>query len=190
MPSDISQSRAKAGPDNRRREVHPAFCAECGARPTVSFAPRADQAIYCSDCFRSRKEQGQRAQPISPEGQSRVMADVFPELTLMPTTRAVISDMGFTAPTPIQAATIPALQAGRDVIGQARTGSGKTLAFTIPMIERCEPSRLAVQALVLVPTRELAIQVAGVAVAADDEDEAVGLGFELRGRAEQNIDAL
>ena len=81
----------------------------------------------------------------------------------MPTTRAALAEMGITAPTPIQKATIPDLQAGHDVIGQARTGSGKTLAFTIPMIERCEPSRRAVQALVLVPTRELAIQVAGIA---------------------------
>lgn len=135
----------------------------CGAGTTVPFVPRADRAVYCSDCFMSRKQHGQRAQQISPERQAGVMGDVFPMLTLMPTTRAVIADMGFTAPTPIQEATIPALQAGRDVIGQARTGSGKTLAFTIPMIERCEPSLRSVQALVLVPTRELAIQVAGVA---------------------------
>ena len=81
----------------------------------------------------------------------------------MPTIRAAIAEMGITDPTPIQEATIPPLQAGRDVIGQARTGSGKTLAFTIPMIERSDPSQRGVQALVLVPTRELAIQVAGVA---------------------------
>ena len=124
--------------------------------------PRADRAIYCSDCFRSRKQQGQRAESISQQEQGR-HGDVFPKLTLMPATRAAIAEMGITAPTPIQEATIPALQAGRDVIGQARTGSGKTLAFAIPMIERCEPSRRTVQALVLVPTRELAIQVAGVA---------------------------
>ena len=164
MPSDISQPRAKGGAGNRRREVHPAFCAECGARTTVPFAPRADQAIYCSDCFRSRKEQGQRAEPVSQGGQAP-HGDVFPELKLMPTTRAAVAEMGITSPTPIQEATIPDLLAGRDVIGQARTGSGKTLAFTIPMIERCEPSRRAVQALVLVPTRELAIQVAGIAQA-------------------------
>ncbi|MBI2759879.1 MAG: DEAD/DEAH box helicase [Chloroflexi bacterium] len=65
-------------------------------------------------------------------------------------------------PTPIQAAAIPELLAGRDVIGQARTGSGKTLAFTLPMIERIDERERAVQALVLVPTRELAAQVAGV----------------------------
>ena len=162
MPFDISQSRANGNAVNRRRNVRAAVCATCGANTTVPFAPRADQAVYCSDCFRSRKQQGQRAEPISREEQAH-HGNIFPELTLMPTTRAAIAEMGITAPTPIQEATIPALQAGRDVIGQARTGSGKTLAFTIPMIERCEPSRRGVQALVLVPTRELAIQVAGVA---------------------------
>jgi ATP-dependent RNA helicase DeaD len=70
--------------------------------------------------------------------------------------------MGISTPTPIQEKTIPMLLAGRDVIGQARTGSGKTLAFAIPLVERCDPSIHSVQALVLVPTRELAIQVAGV----------------------------
>ncbi len=162
MPSDISQPRAKANAFSRRRNVHPAICATCGASTTVPFVPRADQAVYCLDCFRSRKQRGQQAKPIRREEQAR-HGDVFPELTLMPTTRAAIAEMGITAPTPIQEATIPVLQAGRDVIGQARTGSGKTLAFTVPMIERCEPSRRAVQALVLVPTRELAIQVASVA---------------------------
>lgn len=70
--------------------------------------------------------------------------------------------MGISVPTPIQAQTIPILLAGRDVVGQARTGSGKTLAFAIPIVERCVPNMRGVQALVLVPTRELAIQVSEV----------------------------
>ena len=70
--------------------------------------------------------------------------------------------MGISAPTPIQEETIPQFLAGHDLIGQARTGSGKTLAFAVPLAERCDPSVRRVQALVLVPTRELAIQVAGV----------------------------
>jgi ATP-dependent RNA helicase DeaD len=126
--------------------------------------PRPDQAVYCSNCFRSRKERSQQAEPVSQEKQTS-HDDVFPGMTLMPTTRAAIAEMGITSPTPIQEATIPDLLAGRDVIGQARTGSGKTLAFTIPMVERCDPSRRTVQAIVLVPTRELAIQVAGIAQA-------------------------
>ena len=83
-------------------------------------------------------------------------------MALSPGTRAAISRMDISEPTPIQEKAIPELLAGRDVIGQARTGSGKTLAFAVPMVERCDSSIPRVQALVLVPTRELAIQVAGV----------------------------
>ena len=70
--------------------------------------------------------------------------------------------MGITSPTPIQEQAIPWLQEGRDVVGQAQTGSGKTLAFGIPLVEGCSRSTEGVQGLVLVPTRELAIQVASV----------------------------
>ena len=87
---------------------------------------------------------------------------VFAGMPLMSSTRAAIFHMNITDPTPIQEKAIPPLMAGRDLIGQARTGSGKTLAFAIPMIERCDPSLRHVQGLVLVPTRELAIQVAKV----------------------------
>jgi ATP-dependent RNA helicase DeaD len=70
--------------------------------------------------------------------------------------------MKITQPTPIQAAAIPPLLQGRDVIGQACTGSGKTLAFGLPLIESIDERSRDLQALVLVPTRELAQQVAGV----------------------------
>src|SRR5436305_7977407 len=70
--------------------------------------------------------------------------------------------MAITAPTPIQVGAIPPLLDGRDLIGQAKTGSGKTLAFAIPLVERLDPNLRRVQALVLLPTRELALQVAGV----------------------------
>ncbi|MFM9107691.1 MAG: DEAD/DEAH box helicase [Chloroflexota bacterium] len=70
--------------------------------------------------------------------------------------------MGITVPTPIQAEAIPALLEGRDVIAQARTGSGKTIAFGLPAVEFADPRLRDVQALVLTPTRELAMQVAGV----------------------------
>ncbi len=161
MVSDASRPRANSPVTNRRREAHPAVCATCDAPTTIPFVPRADQDIYCLGCRTFRKQQNVRGEPNGDRGQAR-HGDVFPEMTLMPTTRAAVAEMGIKEPTPIQEATIPALQAGRDVIGQARTGSGKTLAFAIPMIERCEPSRRSLQALVLVPTRELAIQVAGV----------------------------
>jgi len=71
-----------------------------------------------------------------------------------------IEDMGFEEPTPIQALTIPRIIAGRDVTGQAQTGTGKTAAFAIPTIEKIDPAVRDVQAIVLSPTRELAIQIA------------------------------
>ena len=67
--------------------------------------------------------------------------------------------MGFTQPSPIQAQAIPELLLGKDVIGQAQTGTGKTAAFGIPLAERIDASNKAIQALVLCPTRELAVQV-------------------------------
>ncbi len=86
----------------------------------------------------------------------------FNEFNLRPESRAALASMGISAPTPIQAEAIPILLEGRDVVGQARTGSGKTLAFGLPIVERCDPDVRGIQALVMVPTRELAIQVADV----------------------------
>ena len=71
-----------------------------------------------------------------------------------------IHDMGFEEPTPIQVSAIPAILSGRDVTGQAQTGTGKTAAFGIPTIERIDARSRATQAIVLSPTRELAIQTA------------------------------
>jgi ATP-dependent RNA helicase DeaD len=70
-----------------------------------------------------------------------------------------LESIGFTEPTAIQAQAIPHLLSGRDVVGQAQTGTGKTAAFALPILERIDPNSSAVQALVLTPTRELAMQV-------------------------------
>lgn len=86
----------------------------------------------------------------------------FDEYGLRPASLATLRALEITAPTPIQARTIPLLLAGHDLIGQARTGSGKTLAFGLPLLERTDPAQRKVQALVLVPTRELAVQVGEV----------------------------
>src|SRR5437879_540714 len=72
-----------------------------------------------------------------------------------------LREMGFEEPTPVQARAIPLLLEGKDVIAQALTGTGKTAAFGIPMAERIDPATKKPQAMVLTPTRELAIQVAG-----------------------------
>ena len=85
---------------------------------------------------------------------------LFSELGLSPELLKAIDKLGFEQAAPIQAAAIPVLMAGRDVVGQSQTGSGKTAAFAIPAIEKTDPNLRAVQALVLCPTRELAVQVA------------------------------
>jgi ATP-dependent RNA helicase DeaD len=83
-------------------------------------------------------------------------------MNIRPETLRALGAMGVTEPTPIQSEATPQLLAGHDVVGQARTGSGKTLAFSIPLVETCDPDRAVIQALVLVPTRELAFQVGSV----------------------------
>jgi ATP-dependent RNA helicase DeaD len=89
-----------------------------------------------------------------------VPADSFDQLGLSEPLLKAIADVGYEAPSPIQQKTIPLLLAGRDVVGQAQTGTGKTAAFALPILERLGPASAGVQALVLTPTRELAIQVA------------------------------
>ena len=84
----------------------------------------------------------------------------FSDFNLSKEVGKAIEDMGFEEPTPIQALAIPLIQAGRDVTAQAQTGTGKTAAFGIPVIEKIDPANRAVQAIVLCPTRELAIQIA------------------------------
>ena len=85
----------------------------------------------------------------------------FEQLKLSNEMLMAIADLGYEEATPIQAQAIPLLLEGRDVIGQAQTGTGKTAAFGIPAIERLDPKSKKPQVLVLCPTRELAIQVAG-----------------------------
>ena len=84
----------------------------------------------------------------------------FAELGLPPSLLQAISQVGYEAPSPIQAMAIPPLMQGKDILGQAQTGTGKTAAFALPILARLEPTAGAPQALVLTPTRELAIQVA------------------------------
>jgi ATP-dependent RNA helicase DeaD len=87
-------------------------------------------------------------------------AKSFADLGLAEPLLKALSDVGYEAPTPIQEKTIPPMLAGRDLIGQAQTGTGKTAAFALPILQQLDPTQPDVQALVLAPTRELAIQVA------------------------------
>ncbi|MBX9403629.1 DEAD/DEAH box helicase [Lysobacter sp. BMK333-48F3] len=84
----------------------------------------------------------------------------FTDLALPEPLLHALADVGYESPSPIQAATIPPLLEGRDVLGQAQTGTGKTAAFALPILAAIDPAQARPQALVLAPTRELAIQVA------------------------------
>ncbi len=88
-------------------------------------------------------------------------APAFADLGLSEEVLAALADVGYESPSAVQAATIPPLVAGRDVVGLAQTGTGKTAAFALPVLSRLDrsPGRTAPQALVLAPTRELALQV-------------------------------
>jgi ATP-dependent RNA helicase DeaD len=84
----------------------------------------------------------------------------FADLGLSEAVVQALREVGYESPTPIQAATIPVLLRGTDLLGQAQTGTGKTAAFALPLLSRLDLAQREPQALVLVPTRELAIQVA------------------------------
>ena len=88
-------------------------------------------------------------------------ASGFADLALAPELCHVLSGLGYEEPTPIQLAAIPPLLEGRDLVGQAATGTGKTAAFALPILQRIlnEGAQAEPLALVLVPTRELAVQV-------------------------------
>ena len=83
----------------------------------------------------------------------------FADLGLQPDVLRAITDVGYENPSAIQAATIPVLLSGRDVVGLAQTGTGKTAAFALPILSRIQPGLGVPQAIVLAPTRELALQV-------------------------------
>ncbi len=84
----------------------------------------------------------------------------FEDLGLSSELMQAVQEMGYTTPSPIQASAIPVVLSGRDIIGQAQTGTGKTASFGIPMIQMVDTNSKSTQALVLCPTRELALQVA------------------------------
>ena len=157
---------------SRRSQRHAVICADCNESTTVPFRPNSSRPVYCRPCFNARRND-QSTQTDAPAGKALDTnhrtdqpapsdVEVFPGVALRPATRRALSLMNISQPTPIQTESIPPLLDGRDLVGQARTGSGKTLAFAIPLTEQCDPSLRRVQALVLVPTRELAIQVAEV----------------------------
>ena len=173
QPNRVQPNRVQ--PDSTpssRANPHQVICADCGTPTTVPFLPTSGKPVYCRSCFSGRRGGpapvfNKRFDEPFVENETPIdtvygSGPVFSEMPLKDSTRAAISRMNISQPTPIQEKAIPHLLEGRDLKGQARTGSGKTLAFAVPLAEKCDPTVRRVQALVLVPTRELAIQVAGV----------------------------
>ncbi|MYF04141.1 MAG: DEAD/DEAH box helicase, partial [Holophagales bacterium] len=173
------RSSGRRPPGREMRRGHDAVCSACDSPTTVPFRPAPGRPVYCRACFTNR-HQGfgppakaatanravngapRKVEPAAGRGHDADSGGVFAGVELTHATRAAIARMAISEPTPIQERSIPSLLAGRDLVGQAQTGSGKTLAFAVPIAEVCDPSVRRVQALVLVPTRELALQVAGV----------------------------
>lgn len=91
------------------------------------------------------------------------MSDGFLALGIRQEVNSYLREMGITDPTPIQSEAIPLLMTGKDLVAQSQTGTGKTLAFLLPILENMEPSKPYVQALIVTPTRELALQISKVA---------------------------
>jgi ATP-dependent RNA helicase DeaD len=96
----------------------------------------------------------------SPDSDAPSTETTFADLQIHPEVLRAVADVGYETPSPIQAATIPAMLAGSDVVGLAQTGTGKTAAFAIPILSKIDTNSRITQALVLAPTRELALQVA------------------------------
>ncbi len=97
---------------------------------------------------------------MTEEQKTETALESFEQFHLSKPLMRAVDEVGYEAPTPIQLRTIPLLLAGRNVIGQAQTGTGKTAAFALPILQKLDLGRNAVQALILTPTRELSIQVA------------------------------
>src|SRR5215813_13568913 len=94
-------------------------------------------------------------------GKRRNTTVSFTELNLAREITRAVSEEGYEAPTPIQEGAIPGILAGRDLVGCAQTGTGKTAAFTLPILHRLRAgTRGRLRALILTPTRELALQIA------------------------------
>ncbi|WP_374703508.1 DEAD/DEAH box helicase [Corynebacterium xerosis] len=115
-------------------------------------APFEDNAAEAEQ--KNDKKKADKSDKDEPQGPG------FDELDLPDEVVAAVTKVGYESPSPIQAATIPTLMSGRDVVGLAQTGTGKTAAFALPVLARIDRKVRAPQALVLAPTRELALQVA------------------------------
>ena len=170
--SERDSDRSERGPDSGRDrdDYRPARRDDQrenrgdGRRGRGEGRPKGDNAEQLSATAKALASGGYQLPPLSVV--DAIEEDQYPEaflnLGLSDRSLAIITALGFETPTPIQAEAIPKMLDGSDVVGKAQTGTGKTVAFGFPIVERLDPELPEVQAIVLVPTRELAQQVFGV----------------------------
>ena len=129
--------------------------------PAPVVAPASSQQSYTPNPAPSPAPARQPSPPAAPAAEAVPASDkpLFADLGLSPEILQAVTALGFEQPAPIQANAIPPALAGRDVVGQSQTGSGKTMAFAIPVVQMIDQRERGVRALIMCPTRELAMQV-------------------------------
>lgn len=158
-----NEGRAKSREKRRTEKRHEREVAEAPKPPKVKKekAPQSAKPAYTPPISAEADLEAQFNEIIADEPKPAPNAEGFSELGLDDNLIKALVDLGYEAPTPIQAQAIPLILDGGDIIGQAQTGTGKTAAFALPVIQRIKTDLPQAQALILAPTRELAVQVAG-----------------------------
>ena len=146
-PTELAPAEAAAAEPT---EVEPA-----PAEPAEVEAAAAEPAEAAS-----AKVEPAKAEKATADANEKADTVTFANMGLAPAVAKAVQDVGYEVPSAIQEATIPLVLAGRDVVGLAQTGTGKTAAFALPILSLIDPAVKSPQALVLAPTRELALQVA------------------------------
>ena len=171
-PKRTRAKKAEAAPEPEAAEVtavveEPVQMAEAVAEMAEAVEEMAEAVEHLGQAaFDESEDEPAEEVPAAPAVARRKERDsdsdtpTFSDLGLSDAILKSVKDVGYEEPTPIQAITIPAMLRGGDIIAQAQTGSGKTAAFGFPIIDSVDGRDRSVQALILTPTRELAIQVA------------------------------
>jgi ATP-dependent RNA helicase DDX18/HAS1 len=174
-PSDTPTKNGQEATKKRRREGEDDPSASAASPPVKKFKTASGERHVSEESKspkngRKKQEEGSEEEDDKPEMEALPVGpedDKFAGLNIDEGIKRAIVDMGFEKMTEVQAKSIPALLMGRDVMGAAKTGSGKTLAFLIPaiqlLIEAKYKARNGTGVLVITPTRELALQIYGVA---------------------------
>ena len=166
----VSQEELRVGAGNAPLDVSDVLGAEPHATGVAVDSEKAENVQEQEQDVNSGPQNHEEAMVAAVADKDKKQAEHLPEdadkgptfdnLGLTNDVLEAVKKVGFEAPSPIQEQTIPVLMAGQDVVGLAQTGTGKTAAFALPILAQIDPSQRHPQALVLAPTRELALQVA------------------------------